>query len=128
LPAVGDVATRYEADLARLVRHHRIDEHDEHPEIGAPETGMLADVSTVDHANAIMGVTDVDTATLLEFRRIWFDAVGLQLTKQRAKLYSLHLARLKNRRMGVVTAPPRAERARTITDAAAKLRTSVSNR
>ena len=120
-PAVADVAARYEAGLSRLVFRQRQGEHSTHPEIGAPEAGTAADVVEED---VLLGVSEKDSDCLLEFRRCWFLAVGIQLTRRRAVSYADYLRSLKNRRLGVLAAPSRAEREKTIAIAAAKLRTN----
>jgi DNA polymerase elongation subunit (family B) len=119
-PGVADVAVRYEAGLSRLVFRRRQDEHATHPEIGAgdpaPEPGDAADI--------LLGVAEEDRECLLEFRRVWYSAVGLLLVRRRAAAYADYLRRLKDRRLGVAAAPTRAERERSIAAAAAKLRPS----
>jgi len=124
VPAVSDVATRYEADLSRLVHHLRLEEHAAHPEIGAPEARPAEDAAAPDAGAFLLGVTDADAQTLLELRRAWFNAVGIQATRRRNAQFAAHLARLRDRRLGAAAPPPRAGRDRLIADAAAKLRTS----
>jgi len=46
------------------------------------------------------------------------------VSRRRDAQFEAHIARLKNRRLGVVTPPAKAGLGRTIADAAAKLRTS----
>jgi DNA polymerase elongation subunit (family B) len=122
-PIVSDVAARYEAGLSHLVLCQRLAEHSTHPEIGDPEAGSNA-VAISGPPDIVLGVSEDDSAGLLEFRRIWFSAVGIQLTRRRAISYAEYLRRLKDRRLGVAAAPTRLEREKTITAAAAKLRTS----
>jgi hypothetical protein len=150
-PEVTDIAARYEAALSRIVFRCRREEHASHPELGAPdfidnetaaagdETAADAKTPASDEALAddtpdvaedgsaeveLLGITEEDRAPLLAFRRTWFMAVGLWLTRRRADAYAGYLRRLKDRRLGVSTAPARAERDKTIAAAAAKLRTS----
>lgn len=73
--------------------------------------------------NSIPGISEDDRAGLLEFRRVWFSAAGIQLTRRRASAYTDYLRRLKDKRMGVTATPSRAEREKIIADAAVKLRT-----
>jgi DNA polymerase elongation subunit (family B) len=143
-PAVADIAARYEASLSRLVLRRRLDEHESHPEIGLPEAGETAppeaaplgeadplgasgDASGVSgraEEDVLLGVAENDREALLDFRRVWFTAVGIQLTRRRAVSYAGYLRRLKDRRLGVAAAPSRAEREKAIAAAAAKLHTS----
>jgi DNA polymerase elongation subunit (family B) len=125
IPTVADVAVRYEADLSRLVHHLRLDEHSANEAIGAPESGAEAHAAGADFDRALVGVTAADTEALLAFRRTWFAAVGVQLTRRRNLGFAAHLARLRNKRLGTVTAPSRADREKTIAAAAAKLRPLV---
>jgi hypothetical protein len=74
--------------------------------------------------DVLLGVAENDREALLDFRRVWFTAVGIQLTRRRAVSYAGYLRRLKDRRLGVAAAPPRAEREKAIAAAAAKLHTS----
>jgi len=150
-PGVTDIAARYEAALSRIVFRCRREEHASHPELGAPdfidnETAAADDETAADAKTPasdevladdtpdvaedgsveveLLGITEEDRAPLLAFRRTWFMAVGLWLTRRRADAYAGYLRRLKDRRLGVSTAPARAERDKTIAAAAAKLRTS----
>ena len=143
-PEVADIAARYEAALSRIVFRCRRDEHASHPELGAPdfavdetaatetpdaddETAAAETPNVAEDGGAeveLLGITEEDRAPLLEFRRTWFMAVGLWLTRRRADAYAGYLRRLKDRRLGVATAPARAERDKTIAAAAAKLRTT----
>jgi DNA polymerase elongation subunit (family B) len=122
VPAVAEVAVRYETDLARLVTYHRAQEHEAVPEIGAPEAALVAEAAGVDPAAAVQGVAPEDAPVLLEFRALWFEAVGVQIARRQLAQYAAHLARLKDRRLGVVAAPPRAGRAAAVAAAAARLR------
>lgn len=124
VPAVTDVATRYEADLARLVHHLRIGEHSAHPEIGTPESGLEAQAAGADFERVLLGVTEADQQTLLDLRRVWFTAVGIQLTRRRAVAFTKYVTRLKDKRLGVSAVPTKVERGKMIAEAAAKLRTS----
>jgi hypothetical protein len=90
----------------------------------ATRYGNAGVAGTEDAADAeLLGITEDDRLPLLAFRRTWFTAVGLWLTRRRADAYAAHLRRLKDRRLGVTAAPARAERDKTIAAAAAKLRT-----
>lgn len=127
-PAAEDVAARYEADLARLVHLRRLDEHGAHPEIGLPEAGeaaLAAGASApAESGDVLVGVTAADAQALLALRRKWFEAVGLQLTRRRNAQYAAHLHRLRDRRLGAPAPPSKADRARLVTEAAAKMRVS----
>lgn len=124
LPALTEVATRYEADLSRLVHHLRLSEHGSHPEIGAPEANLPSQAAGADPAHALVGVTEEDQKPLLEFRRLWFTAVGVQLTRRRGVMFTQYLARLKDKRLGVAARPPKKEVGELVATAAAKLRSS----
>jgi hypothetical protein len=123
VPEIADIAARYEADLSRIVFRCRRDEHASHPDLGVPDFDA-GDAGAAGAADAeLLGITEDDRLPLLAFRRTWFTAVGLWLTRRRADAYAAHLRRLKDRRLGVTAAPARAERDKTIAAAAAKLRT-----
>jgi len=121
VPAAGDVAARYEADLTRLVHHHRLGEHGAHPEIGQPEAGTAAEAGGAD---ALVGVTAADAQVLLDLRRVWFEAAGVLLTRRRNLQFAAHLRRLRDLRLGAPSSPAKADHGRTIAEAAAKIRTS----
>jgi len=117
LPAISDVAARYEADLTRLVNNFRLNEHKERPEIGSPEANIEAET---DSSDALLGVTSDDAEILIKFRNIWFEAVGVQLARLRDQLFTEHLKQLKNRRLGVAPVPSRTERAKLVATSASK--------
>lgn len=120
VPALYDVATRYEADLSLLVDHLRRAEHGAHPEIGAPESpGAEAGAEPV-----LAGVGEADKQMLLDFRRVWFAAAGIQMTRRRNASFAAYVNRIKGRRIGAPAAPSRAAQGPIIAAAAAKLRTS----
>jgi hypothetical protein len=116
--ATADIATRYETDLIRLVDLQRSVEHDAHPDIGAPPRDVRP---PTEEDPSPLSISAADAGPLLELRRAWFDAVGVHSIRLRNEALAAHLQRLKNRRLGVVTAPSRAARARDIATAAAKL-------
>jgi DNA polymerase elongation subunit (family B) len=121
---VSDIAGRYEAGLASAVLRCRADEHAAHPEIGVAD-GAATNATATDDAtgvDAAAAITEADRVPLLELRRVWFDAVGVLITRRRAAAYADYLRRLKDRRLATVTAPPRDERDRSIAEGAAKLR------
>lgn len=121
LPAVSEVALRYEADLSRLVHRLRLDEHAAHPDIGA--VANAADAELVS-SGFTLSVTEADRATLLAFRELWFRAVGVSLCRTRGTKFAAHLASLKAKRLGAAVAPPAAQRSQIIASAAAKMRVS----
>jgi DNA polymerase elongation subunit (family B) len=122
LPAAGEIAARYEADLARLVSRARLDEHRGRDDLGAPEPELQRAADTEDVLLA--SISTDDRATLLNFRRLWFDAVGVQLARRRNADFVRHVEQLKARRLKIAPAPTGNERARLVAEAAAKFRPS----
>ncbi len=121
-PSLIDVAARYEADLARLVHHFRIDEHAMHPDIGAPEETVKTQAIGADPGHALTGINEADRQVLLEFRRLWYAATAIQITNARNLQFSQYLLRLKNKRLGISAAPAKKDVAKIIEEAASKLR------
>ena len=126
MPVVGEIAMRYEADLSRLVHETRVLEHRSHPEIGTGDGApyLKKDENTPPTQYGLVGITEADEKALSDFRRIWFDAVGIQMSRQRNVQFTQHLARLKDKRLGATAAPPKGGRDKIIAAAAAKMRTS----
>jgi hypothetical protein len=118
LPAVSEIALRYEADLSRLVHRLRLDEHAACDDIGAAP----ASADAAAPAEFELSVTDADRGTLLAFRALWFRAVGVVLARERTSRFAAYTTALKNRRLGVAAPPP--QRAGIIAAAAAKMRVS----
>lgn len=124
LPAVGQIAGRYGAALEYLVLRHRADEHRARPEIGAAEADVAeAGTAAASPVADLFTIGDADRATLLEFRRAWFDAAGIRIVRARDAQYEAYIRQLKAKRTGAPAAPPpRAARPALIAAAAAKLR------
>jgi len=137
VPEVSDIAVAFETELERLVRQFRLGEHATHPEIGradADDDGERPDGERPDGEEEkpdgegpeakveIFGVTEAHKGRLLEFRRAWFNAAGIQVARRRADAYASFNQQLKNRRLDV--APPLSAdaRRRAIAEAAARLR------
>ena len=81
-PAVAFVAARYGADVDRIVAAQRRAEHAAHPEIGDDPGIAGAEPGAEPSDDAT--VTAADQPALLEFRRLWHRAVGLELTRRLA--------------------------------------------
>jgi hypothetical protein len=122
LPAVLDAATRYEANLARLVHHVRLAEHASHPEIGVPETGTAVEAAGVSLDSVATGVTPADRDALIAFRQTWYSAVGIQAARAQSQQFAAYVQRLKDRRLAQPTAPSKTDRAAMIEEAARKMR------
>lgn len=101
----------------------QLDADGREPDAAKVEQGFAVILSNAEE-DVLLGVAENDREALLDFRRVWFTAVGIQLTRRRAVSYAGYLRRLKDRRLGVAAAPPRAEREKAIAAAAAKLHTS----
>ena len=140
VPAAGEVALRYEADLTRIVSQRRKLEHESHPELaGTPVLNSAAssdaassDAASSDAASGVAArrkaqtapaiaaaVTVADKAILLRLRSVWYRAVGVQLSRARHVALGAHLQQLKAKRAGVTVTPGRAERAALVAAAAA---------
>jgi hypothetical protein len=124
LPAVAEVAARYEADLTGLVISQRASEHAAHPDIGAmpaAEAAALPAAAPAAVLESLAASAAADRETVGEFRRFWMQAVGIQVVRHEQTAFADYLGRLKNKRTRATPRPAPAVRDALIAESAGRL-------
>jgi hypothetical protein len=135
LPAITDIAMKYEIDLERLVGQCRAAEHcqaheklgvytDDQP--GAPEKlGVYTDDRPADSAQQnwkpSLTLVPADGKSLAQMRGVWLSMVGVFIMRERDRRIQHYLSSLKNKRLGIVVPPTKADVKKIVAAAAKKV-------
>ena len=124
LPTISEIAMKFEIDLERLVGQCRAEEHRKAPDtLGEYKEGDETEGPGADVQNWKPSLTlePSDGEAIARMRRSWLSLVGIFVSREYDARIQRYLTKLKNKRLGVVTAPTKIDVKKIVAAAAKKV-------